>query len=198
MAGILLVRRSTGVFTGTLLVLLGAWGALVPLIGPYFHYAYTPDSAWSYTAGRFWMEILPGACVVAGGLMVLISRLRPVALIGAALAAAGGAWFALGNVLAPLRPGSWSAIGVPIGSAPARVAEQIGLSAGLGVAIVLLAGIALGRLTLVPASVVSAPVPAKTTPGAPEAEKAAAPAPARSGVTGLFRSRRPAAVAKTG
>jgi len=38
--------------TGLLLVLLGAWGGLIAFIGPYFHYAYTPDSAWTYTSGR--------------------------------------------------------------------------------------------------------------------------------------------------
>ena len=47
MNGILRVPRTRGVLSGLLLVLLGAWGALVPFVGPYFHYAYTPDTAWS-------------------------------------------------------------------------------------------------------------------------------------------------------
>ena len=34
-----------GRLTGGLLMLLGAWGALVPFVGPYFGYAYTPDRA---------------------------------------------------------------------------------------------------------------------------------------------------------
>ena len=34
---------------GVLLMLLGAWGAVVPFVGPYFGYAYTPDKVWVYT-----------------------------------------------------------------------------------------------------------------------------------------------------
>jgi len=49
MSGMLRIPRSRGTFSGVLLVLLGAWGGLIAFIGPYFHYAYTPDSAWSYT-----------------------------------------------------------------------------------------------------------------------------------------------------
>jgi hypothetical protein len=37
MNGILRVPRSRGVLSGLLLVLLGAWGALVPFVGPDFH-----------------------------------------------------------------------------------------------------------------------------------------------------------------
>jgi hypothetical protein len=43
---------SRGRASGGLLMLLGAWGALVPFVGPYFGYAYTPDKAWAYTSGR--------------------------------------------------------------------------------------------------------------------------------------------------
>ena len=38
-----------GRLIGLLLMLLGGWGALVPFVGPYFGYAYTPDKAWVYT-----------------------------------------------------------------------------------------------------------------------------------------------------
>src|SRR5689334_16089810 len=75
------VRRSRGALSGLLLVLLGVWGALVPFIGPYFNYAYTPNSAWRYTDGRLWLEILPGAVTVVGGLMLLVSSNRVVALV---------------------------------------------------------------------------------------------------------------------
>jgi hypothetical protein len=37
---------------GLLLMLLGAWGALIPFVGPYFDHAYTPDTAWTSTSGR--------------------------------------------------------------------------------------------------------------------------------------------------
>jgi len=67
MTTMLQVPRSRGAVSGLLLMLLGLWGALIPLIGPYFHYAYTPDVAWRLTAGRLWLEIVPGVAVVAGG-----------------------------------------------------------------------------------------------------------------------------------
>ena len=55
MAGMLQMRRSRGAFSGFLLILLGLWGALIPFVGPYFHYAYTPDKAWTYNTGRLWL-----------------------------------------------------------------------------------------------------------------------------------------------
>src|SRR5258708_27660586 len=99
MSGMLRIPRSRGTLSGALLVLLGAWGGLIAFIGPSFHYAYTPDRAWSYTSGRLWLEVLPGAGALVGGLIALASASRPVAMSGARLAAMSGAWFALGAVL---------------------------------------------------------------------------------------------------
>jgi hypothetical protein len=149
MTGILRVPRSRGVLSGLLLILLGAWGALVPFIGPYFHYAYTPDKAWTYTSGRLWLEILPGAAVALGGLIVLVSAYRPVAHFGAWLAALGGAWFALGSVIGPTWTGMNMTTGTPLGGHVTRALEQIGFFTGLGVVIVLLAAMALGRFSVI-------------------------------------------------
>jgi hypothetical protein len=133
-----------------LLILLGAWGALIPLVGPYFHYAYTPDRAWSLTSGRVWLEIAPGAATIVGGLIVLVTRLRPVAMFGAWLAACAGAWFAVGGTLSPLwNKGAVSGIGSPLGGTIARAAERIGFFTGLGVVIAVVAGIVIGRLSVV-------------------------------------------------
>jgi hypothetical protein len=144
------VPRSRGALSGGLLVLLGVWGGLIPFIGPDFHYAYTPDAAWSYTSGRLLLEILPGAAALVGGLIVLASRVRPVAMLGAWLAAASGAWFAVGGVVSVLwTTGGATAAGTPVGGTVARVAEQIGFFTGLGVVIVALAGVALGRFAVV-------------------------------------------------
>ena len=104
MTTMLQVPRSRGAVSGLLLVLLGLWGALIPLVGPYFHYAYTPDKAWTFTAGRTWLEIVPGVAVFLGGLILLVSASRPAAMTGAWLAAAGGAWFAVGTVISPIWP----------------------------------------------------------------------------------------------
>ncbi|HTZ93308.1 MAG TPA: hypothetical protein VMB74_12995 [Streptosporangiaceae bacterium] len=148
MAGTLRVRRSRGALSGLLLVLLGIWGALIPFVGPYFNYAYTPDRAWTSTSGRIWLEVLPGVVTLAGGVVVLLSRFRPAAVFASWLAALAGAWFAVGHLVA----GHWTGLpgaGTPVGGATRSVLEQIGFFTGLGVAIVFVAALALGRFTVV-------------------------------------------------
>jgi hypothetical protein len=150
MTGMMRVPRSRGAFCGLLLILLGAWGGLVPFVGPHFHYAYTPDTSWTYTSGRLLLEILPGAATALGGLIVLGSRNRPVAMFGAWLAALSGAWFAVGGILSTLwTAGGVTAAGTPVGGAGARVAEQIGFFTGLGLVIAFLGALALGRFAVV-------------------------------------------------
>ncbi|HEY2443111.1 MAG TPA: hypothetical protein VGI31_08260 [Streptosporangiaceae bacterium] len=136
--------------SGFLLVLLGAWGALIPFIGPYFHYAYTPTAGWTYTSGRLWLEILPGAGALLGGLIVLVASMRPMAVFGAWLAAMSGAWFVVGRPLSTL----WTAhgvqaAGVAVGSTLTRAVEDVGFFTGLGAAIIFLAAVALGRFTVI-------------------------------------------------
>jgi hypothetical protein len=188
MSGMLRIPRSRGALSGVLLVLLGAWGGLIAFVGPYFHYAYTPDSAWSYTPGRFWLEILPGAGAVVGGVITLASASRPVAMFGAWLAAISGAWFALGTVIGHAWAGSGLSAGTPVGGTQARAVEQIGFFTGLGVAIVFLAALALGRLSVV--GIREGAIPAGTLPprrftlrrrAAPEPEPEVAAEPAGNG-----------------
>jgi hypothetical protein len=150
MAGILRVPRTRGALSGLLLVLLGAWGALIPFIGPYFHYAYTPDRAWAYNSGRLWLEVLPGAATALGGLIVLLAATRPMALFGGWLAAMSGAWFVLGGPLSTLwTAGGVPATGTPVGGTVTRAVEQVGFFSGLGVVVVFFAALAVGRFTVV-------------------------------------------------
>jgi hypothetical protein len=95
MTGMLRVPRSRGALNGVLLVLLGIWGGLIAFVGPYFQYAYTPDKAFTYTTGRLWLEILPTAGTILGGLILGGTASRPVAIFGAWLAALSGGWFVL-------------------------------------------------------------------------------------------------------
>jgi hypothetical protein len=182
MNGILRVSRTRGVLSGVLLVLLGVWGALVPFIGPSFHYAYTPDRAWTYTSGRLWLEILPGAATLLGGLVVLASAYRPAAHFGAWLAALSGAWFALGGILGQ----TWSGInmnpGTPVGGTTMRAFEQIGFFTGLGVVIVAVAAMAVGRFSVI--SVRDARRAERAASAAAASESTQEPkAPARTGGT---------------
>jgi hypothetical protein len=142
---------SRGRASGALLVLLGAWGALIPFVGPYFGYAYTPDKAWAYTSGRLVLSVLPGAVVFLGGVLVLGSE--GAAAIGGFFAAVGGAWFVVGaEVMAVATNGGSYGPGSPVVTsvstfAPAtmRLLEHIGFYSGLGVVIVFLGALALGK-----------------------------------------------------
>jgi hypothetical protein len=156
MTVMLRVPRSRGVASGLLLVLLGAWGALVPFVGPYFHFAYTPDTAWTWTSGRLFLSVLPGVAAVLGGLILLVSAFRPAAMVGACLAAAAGAWFAAGALFAPLsstttlgsRPAAFDP-GTATGGPVHIVAEHLAFFTGLGLVIVFIAGLAFGRMAVI-------------------------------------------------
>jgi hypothetical protein len=141
------MTRSRGALTGFLLMLLGAWGAIVPFVGHYFGYGFTPNNTWTWTAPRGWLEVLPGAVTFAGGLVIAGSRQRVMATLAGWLAAGAGAWFVLGTVVSPL----WSAgfLGIPDGTTTDAVLERIGMFSGLGLVIVFLAAVALGRVSLV-------------------------------------------------
>jgi hypothetical protein len=156
------IRRTHGIFGGLLVALLGIWGGIIPFVGPYFHYAFTPDKAWTYTTGRLDLEILPGAGALLGGLIMMGARSRHAALFGSLLAIASGAWFALGNVFAPLWTVANPAGGPASSGTLMRVVEQVGFFTGLGVVIVLLAAAVAGRVTAVPG--VSAVVERPTVP----------------------------------
>jgi hypothetical protein len=142
--------RSRGALSGLLLVLLGIWGGLVPFVGPYFGYAFTPDITWHFTWGRLWLEILPAAATFLGGLMLLGSANRITGHIGGWLAAAGGAWFVIGEQVSRLWTGGTPAAGLPVSASNlGYVAEWIGFFTGLGVVITFLAASALGRMSVV-------------------------------------------------
>jgi len=141
------IPRSRGAATGFLLILLGVWGALIPFVGPYIDFAYTPNQAWFWTTARGWLEVLPGAATALGGLLLLTTGNRAAAMLGGWLAVLGGAWFVVGRTFVGLL-----AIGDP--GAPIfvrdikRVALELTYFSGLGALIVFLGAIALGRLSV--------------------------------------------------
>ena len=136
--------RSRGAVSGLLLLMLGAWGALIPFVGPHFNFAYTPDRDWAWSIARGWLEVLPGTAAVVGGLLLIVAGSRFSATMGAWLAALAGAWFVVGCQLAPLL-GIGSA-GDPIAATERKqVVLQISYFSGLGMLVVFVAGVALAR-----------------------------------------------------
>lgn len=145
--GRLQMPRSRGAASGFLLILLGAWGALIPFVGPYFDFAFTPDQEWTWTTARGWLEVLPGAATVLGGMLMLGSRNRATAMFGGWLTVIAGAWFVIGRALAgPLGIGN---PGAPVATTETmRVWLELTYFYGLGALIVFLGAVALGRLSV--------------------------------------------------
>jgi hypothetical protein len=137
--------RTTGALSGFLIVLLGLWGALIPFIGPYFHYAFGGYQTWHFTSQRLWLCIVPGAVAVIGGLMLLRASTRVGGLTAGWVALAAGVWFAVGPTVSLLWHHTIYAIGTPAGGYTRQMLEWVGYFYGLGAAIIGLAAFAMGR-----------------------------------------------------
>jgi hypothetical protein len=154
-----LIPRSRGSVCGVLLIVLGLWGGLAPFVGPYFHFGYTPDKVWAYNSGRLYFSIIPGAAALLAGLLITLTRNRVLAITSGVLAALGGAWFVVGNGFVTdvlhrsISPGVPLLIGVAGTKAVGlrSYLELVTLFSGLGVLIVLLGAIVMGRFSLVAA-----------------------------------------------
>lgn len=141
------IPRSRGAASGFLLILLGLWGALVPFIGPYFNFAYDPDTPWTWTPGRGWLEVLPGVLTVLGGLLLLTSGNRATAMLGGWLAVIAGAWFVGGRLFAV--PWGLGDFGAPVADTLAgQIALELTFFTGLGALIIFFGATALGRLSV--------------------------------------------------
>jgi hypothetical protein len=157
MTGATRIPRTRGGVSGVLLILLGAWGGLVPFIGPYFRFAYTPDKAWAYTSGRLWLSVVPGAAALLGGVLATIASHRAAACAGAFVAALGGAWFIVGDPVIRLavkngsiNPGTPLAGSLgPLSSTSRVLLEGLGFFLGTGTLILFFAALALGRFSVV-------------------------------------------------
>ena len=151
--------RTTGALSGFLVILLGIWGALIPFVGPYFHYAFGSYQTWHYTSARLWLCIVPGAVAVIGGLLLLRSSHRSSGLLGGWLALAAGAWFAIGPTVSLLWHHTGNPIGTPMGGHTRQAIELLGYFQGLGVLIAALSAFAMGRYYSRPRLVDEAAVP---------------------------------------
>lgn len=142
--------RHRGAVNGVLLVLLGAWGALVPFFGPLIHVAYTPDTAWTWTDGRLWLNVLPGAAAALAGLGVLGVATRFSGVFWSWVAALAGAWFVVGPTISTLwtRNGARDTGSPTAGTVGGVALQEILFYYGIGAVILFLGGVALGRFTL--------------------------------------------------
>jgi hypothetical protein len=202
--GSLHMPRSRGAVSGLLLIILGIWGAVVPFVGQYFNFAYTPGQTSAWTTARGWLEVFPGVVTALGGVLLLVSGNRATAMFGGWLATIAGAWFVIGRTLAPtLRiPG----VGQPSAATDLkRALLEIGYFYGLGALIVFLSGAVLARLAVRTVRDAEFASQAELAPAADTSDRVSMPDPAapteelnsaapqshrREGRGGIFRRRR--------
>lgn len=172
------MARTTGALSGLLIAVLGIWGALVPLLGPYFSYSFGPGETWHFTTDRLWLDILPGAVALLGGLLLIAASTRSRGVIGGWLAVLAGAWFVVGPAVSLTWERGDGPIGRPLFGSTRQALELLGYFYGLGALIVGLGAFAIGRFGL-PARVLAekpaARAPAPETAVAPAGRGAAAP-----------------------
>ena len=147
---LLRVPRSRGALSGVVLVVLGAFGALIPFMGPIFVFAYTPEAAWVYTPARLWLEIVRRRCCGWWPDLALQRqpRLRRVRCL---VSRAGGSVVHHWPDSEQAVDLGVSADGLSVGGTLRRTVEEIVFFTGLGVVIVFSAAVALGRLAVVAA-----------------------------------------------
>ena len=194
----LYMPRTRGAVTGLLLIVLGAWGALIPFVGPIFNWAYTVDPAWTWTTAKGLAGGAPRRRCRGGGLLLLAAGNRASAMFGGWLAVFAGAWFVVGRAFAStLNIGD---VGQPVASTDLkRALLEVTYFTGLGALIVFLGGAALARVAVrhardvavaEPAPMAGGPAPYdETVPAAPAGRLAAAETEPRERTGGFFRRR---------
>jgi hypothetical protein len=193
--------RSTGAISGSLVVLLGLWGAVIAFVGPYFHYSFGSNTTWHYTTNRLLLDILPGALAVVAGGLLLTATTRRAGVLGGWLGLLAGAWFVIGPAVSLTWEHASGPIGRPLGGSTRQMVELVGYFYGLGALIIALVAFASGRFASRPALAVPddsrAGGSAAQIAPVPEAETASSSstpgyvsAPAHASRTGRFSLRR--------
>jgi hypothetical protein len=116
------------------IVLLGAFGLIIPFVGPLFNFGMGPDPAWVLTESRLLRHVIPGAAVIVGGGLMLTPSLA-ARRFGAILTVLGGGVLAA----APLIFGSEGAL---------QFARRFVYHWGAGLTLVALAAFGLGRMSV--------------------------------------------------
>jgi hypothetical protein len=147
-------------FTGLLIMLLGAWGGILPYVGPLFGYRMDNTGAWAWTTPHWELNLAAGALVFLGGMFILFGW-RPTAVFGGLLSLIGGAWLVVGPLFASI----WlhTAAQTRVASSSWQAAMRpLGYHYGTGLVIVALSAWVIGRKVLVTGPVVEGSPPAAT------------------------------------
>jgi hypothetical protein len=139
------MARSTGAVSGLLIMSLGVWGALIPLVGPYFDYSFAPNTTWHFTTDRLWLSILPGAVALIAGALLFMAATRAAGILGGWLALLAGAWFVIGPAVSLTWESGPGPIGSPLYGPTHQMAELVGYFYGVGALVVALGAFSIGR-----------------------------------------------------
>jgi hypothetical protein len=89
---------------GVLMMLLGAWVFLVPLVGPYFNFGFFTSSTWVFSGLHWEMLLGPGIALFVAGLLMVLPAM-PSGSLGSTLSLLAGAWLLIGPSLHPIWSG---------------------------------------------------------------------------------------------
>jgi hypothetical protein len=138
------VRRTHGIGSGILLVLLGAWVAAIPYVGPHFHYSVGATETWHWTAGRLWLSLVPGVVTIIAGAVLVVATRRGTLVAASSVAVLAGIWIVIGPQTSLLWHGTMQA-GPAAGGVHRRLLEVLGYSLLSGSLIAVIASFTLGR-----------------------------------------------------
>jgi hypothetical protein len=126
-----------------LLMVLGAWVFLAPLVGPYFSFGLDTSSKWRFTNDHWLLSLVPGIALFTAGLLMTV-RSRAIGWLAGLIAVAAGVWLVIGPTLHP----TWSShTFVPLpGSDPKTAARWIADFYGAGALAIYLGAQAQGLL----------------------------------------------------
>ena len=140
-------RFSLGV-AGLLVVLLGAWGGIVPFLGPTFGYSADGAGSWYWDLAHAILSLVPGAAACLAGLLIMrgggtkIFHLAVTRFAGV-LAVIAGAWFVIGALAWPVLytvPSFFAP-----GTALTKLEYFIGYFGGAGCLLIALGAFVVGR-----------------------------------------------------
>ncbi len=143
--GRLAMPRRRGAASGLLIVILGAVGILMPIVGPSL--GLEAGAEGRFDGARIILQYLPGVVAVVGGLELMRTANRATGILGAQMAIAAGAWFVVGESVSRLWNSGDPTIGPPAGgTVAATLAELLSFSATGGL-LLLFGGIAFARVS---------------------------------------------------
>jgi hypothetical protein len=132
---------------GLLILLLGAWGGIVPYVGPVFGFSGDGTASWTWSLSHSLLFLLPGAVAFVTGAFIMFEgavrpRGRALLAMGGFVAAVCGAWFIVG-------PLAWRALygtNFFVGASGLReLAYWVGYALGPGGLLVALGAFVFGR-----------------------------------------------------